>query len=300
MIRDRNTGIAVDYQLSESDSARTVRTYLRQVKKVSRSMLTRLRKHGEIRVNGECVKLHQPLQPGDRIRLWLPEEEPDHIEPQPMDVGVLWEDDHYLALDKPADLCVHPTLGHWDQTLANGVMAYWQGQGIDRKFRPVHRLDKHTSGVLLVAKHALAHQQIAERIGKEGFQRTYMAVVHGEMTKGCTISSPIARKKDSIIEREVRSDGRHAVTHVAVVKRMQGFTLLRVRLETGRTHQIRVHLSSIGHPLAGDDLYGGNRERFHRQALHAATLCFYHPFFDTFVRLTSPLPQDIQCGIDGD
>ncbi|MBN6188352.1 RluA family pseudouridine synthase [Aneurinibacillus sp. BA2021] len=282
------------------ETERNVRSFLREVHGISRSLLVELKHVKGIRLNGQVTYLDHPLQPGDCIELHLPEEESEHIIPEPIPFSLAFEDEDVLVVDKAAGLCVHPTMLHPSGTLANGVVHHWNQQGISRKFRPVNRLDKDTSGLVLIAKSQYAHQQLAAMQQENRIERYYEAVVHGHIEEeNGTIDAPIRRKSDSLMERVAGDGGQWARTHYTVIARYDAFTHIRVKLDTGRTHQIRVHMQHIGHPLLGDDLYGGERRLIARQALHARLLSFPHPRDKSFRSFEAPLPADMRALLAG-
>lgn len=285
----------VVYEVAIEDEGRTMKEFLRKKKKISRKLLVRLKKEKSIFLNGEFTYLDRLIKAGDTITLIMPEEESENVRPQNLPIDIVFEDEDVMVLNKPAGQCVHPSRLHPDGTLANGVAYYWRQQGFKRKFRPVNRLDRDTSGLLIVAKNQFAHQQLAISQQKGQINRIYEAFVHGtvERNEG-TISAPIARKMDSIMLREVRADGQEAITHYFVLERFKDVTYVRLKLETGRTHQIRAHMSYLGHPLLGDDLYGGSRTLIGRQALHARMLSFPHPRTGEQRSFESPLPLDLK------
>jgi 23S rRNA pseudouridine1911/1915/1917 synthase len=273
---------------------KNVRSFLREEHGISRSLLVELKHVKGIRLNGMPTYLDHPLRPGDIVELHLPEEESENIVPEMIPFVLVYEDEDILVVNKSSDLCVHPTMLHPNGTLANGVVYHWRKQGISRKFRPVNRLDKNTSGLVLIAKSQYSHQQLAVVQREGGIIRHYEALVHGVIAKETgTIEAPILRKSDSLMERIVHEDGQWARTHYTVLERYEGFTHVKLKLDTGRTHQIRVHMSYIGHPLLGDDLYGGTKERIERQALHARTLSFPHPRHKRTCSFEAPLPEDM-------
>jgi 23S rRNA pseudouridine1911/1915/1917 synthase len=215
--------------------------------------------------------------------------------PQPLPLSIVYEDDYLLVVNKPPFMSTIPSREHPTGTLANALLYYYDQQQLPTTIHVVTRLDRDTSGLLLVAKHRHVHHLLSELQKRGQIKRRYEAVCHGQLSqdKG-TIDAPIGRKSDSIIEREVREDGQRAVTHFQVIKRMQHYTHVSLQLETGRTHQIRVHMSHIGHPLVGDELYGGSREKLSRQALHSKELSFFHPFVQKEYCFQSDLPEDMK------
>ena len=285
----------IRFNADEEDAGKTVREVLQQRYGVSRRLLVRAKFRGLITRNGDHVLVNETVQTGDEIAVMVAREEAETVVPEEMPLSIRYEDDDFMVIAKPAGLVVHPTGNHPGGTLANGVVAYWQKRGEQRRFRAVNRLDKDTSGLLIVAKNQWVHEQFS-RMQQEGtLQRIYHAIVEGmvEPDEG-TIDAPIGLAENSFITRQIRSDGQAAVTHYRVLARGKELSFLELKLETGRTHQIRVHLSSCGHPLAGDDLYGGQRSLIGRQALHAVRISFFHPRSGTPMNLLEPLPDDMQ------
>ena len=282
------------FQVTEEEAGLTLRDLLRGKYGVSRRLLNRVKNDGAILLNGVPERVHRLVQAGDVVEVWLPAEQAETLAPQPMPLAIRYEDDDLLLLAKPAGVVVHPTRTHPDRTLANGVVAYWQAKGELRRFRPVNRLDKDTSGLLLVAKNQWAHECLSRMQRRQLLKRTYWAVVHGlpRHDEG-EIAAPIGLKPGSIIEREVRADGQPAVTRYRVLARGAEVSLLELQLLTGRTHQIRVHMRYLGHPLVGDDLYGGQRSLLGRQALHAAKVELVHPRTGKLLQFSEPLPTDM-------
>lgn len=250
---------------------------------------------GNFRRNGDIVTYPALLTvyAGD-VLTWNLNEKSDII-PENIHLNIKYEDDFLLIVDKPAGMLVHPTHGEITGTLANAVMGYYEKNNINLAFHPVHRLDRNTSGLLLIVKAPELHHKLSPR-GKKLFERIYFAIVEGKIKndKG-TINLPIGRDEESIIKRKVKDNGLNAVTHYEVIQTFQDMTLLKVILETGRTHQIRAHFSHIGHPLAGDDLYGGKRDKIFRQALHSAEISLTHPVTKKLLRVTSDMPQDMKA-----
>lgn len=269
---------------------------------LSRKLLTRLRGiEGAIKVNGAYDVLYHPLRTGDIVEVTLPIEVSDTILPQPMDIEVIHEDEHLLIVNKPWGRIVHPTHGHYINTLANGVVHYWEAKGERHKFRPIHRLDQDTSGVIAIAKNGYSHQYVSEQFQEGRVRKTYVAVVYGVMAQDAgTVEGPIDRDADEPHVRVVSPTGAPSTTHYEVIERLPAATVVRVKPVTGRTHQIRVHMKHIGHPLVGDALYIDHRNHpprvvpIRRQALHAATLSFEHPGTKERATYEAPLTDDMQ------
>lgn len=285
----------LQFRAALNHQGQTVRDVLQKEYGVSRRLLIRAKHDGRILVNGSDVFVNHLLQTDDDVVIMVPEETAETLQPEEMPITVRFEDQDFLILSKPAGLVVHPTRTHEKGTLANGVIAYWLAKGEERKFRPVNRLDKDTSGLIIIAKNQWAHEQCSRMQKERTLKRTYIAAVHGtvSMDEG-TIDAPIGLAEHSIIERTVRWDGQPACTHYRVLSRIADYSWVELELKTGRTHQIRVHMSYLGHPLLGDDLYGGTRERIARQALHARRLAFIHPRTRELMILEDPLPSDMR------
>lgn len=262
---------------------------------LSLTLRRKVKYRGSVRRNGERLEPHMIVKPGEVIELdWAAD---CHLEPIQLDLKIVYEDDYVLIIDKPAGLLVHPTSQSTDPTLANGVVDYYRRCNCAYGFHPIHRLDKNTSGLIAIAKYPHIQHGLLSSSGKL-LRRTYLAIVTGcpEPPQG-RIHAPIARKPGSIIERIVSPDGQEALTNYQVIIPGQEASLVEAELDTGRTHQIRVHFSYKGHPLLGDDLYGGATNLINRQALHAAALSFPHPINGHIVNLTSPLPPDMACAL---
>lgn len=284
----------IRFTADEADAGHTVRDVLQKRYGASRRLLIRAKFKGLITRNGQLVFVNEKLQAGDEIAVMVAEDESESVAPEEMPLAIRYEDDDLMVIAKPAGLVVHPTGNHAGGTLANGVVAYWQKRGEHRRFRAVNRLDKDTSGLLIVAKNQWAHEQFSRMQQERTISRIYQAIAEGtvDADEG-TIDAPIGLAEDSFITRQVRPDGQTAVTHFRVLARGGGMSYLELKLDTGRTHQIRVHLSSLGYPLAGDDLYGGSRTFIGRQALHACRLSFVHPRSGVGMEWTEPLPTDM-------
>jgi 23S rRNA pseudouridine1911/1915/1917 synthase len=278
---------------------------------LSRERLKTLIRSGAVEAAGTAVRDPAIKVKGDeRLSIAVPEPALAHNEPQDIPLTIVFEDDHLLVVDKPAGLVVHPAAGNFDGTLVNALLHHCAGKlsGIGGVARPgiVHRIDKDTSGLLVVAKTDVAHEGLAKQFAAHSIDRRYLAIVSGvPKTSGGVIDAPLARssanrKKIAIVEG---GRGKRAVTHWKRLNVLRGAALVECRLETGRTHQVRVHMASLGHPLLGDPVYGrsgktlGNLLKelgFHRQALHAAELGFIHPVTKSRLSFSSPMPSDMQ------
>ncbi|MFR7993047.1 MAG: RluA family pseudouridine synthase [Lachnospiraceae bacterium] len=253
----------------------------------------------EITVNGRRVRANYKVAENDQIVLSFSEPEPLNIVPEPIALDIVYEDDDVIVVNKPKRMVVHPAAGHSSGTLVNALLYHCKDRlsGINGVLRPgiVHRIDQDTSGLLLVCKNDHAHIEISRQLSEHSIQREYRAIVHGRITADSgTISAPIGRhpvdrKRMAVTER----NGKPAVTHYQVLKRFRSFTYISCKLETGRTHQIRVHMKSIGHPLLGDEVYGPAKCPYHLQGqtLHAMLLGFVHPTTGEYMEFTAPLPD---------
>ena len=280
-------GIRIDRYLSEKNA------------ELSRSYLQKLLKEQGITVNGREVKANYTVQAGDEIRISLPDlSEPD-ILPEDIPLDILYEDEDVMVVNKPKGMVVHPSAGHTSGTLVNAILFHCQGNlsGINGVMRPgiVHRIDKDTTGALLICKNDVAHRDLAEQLKEHSIKRRYRAIVSGNLkddegtVEGPIGRHPVDRKKMAINYK----NGKEAITHYKVLERFGNATYIECRLETGRTHQIRVHMTSIGHPLLGDEVYGSGKNPYHLQgqALHAMVLGFVHPRTGEYLEFTAPLPE---------
>ena len=264
----------------------------------SRSALQGLMEAGFVRRNGAPANKKDKLAAGDRITLTLPDPQPIEVQPQDIPLDIVYEDDHLLVVNKPKGMVVHPAPGNPDGTLVNALLYHCRGRlsGVGGAIRPgiVHRIDKDTSGLLVVAKDDLTHQGLSEQMAVHAIHRVYHAVVYGNIRQDTgTIEAPIGRDpRDRKRMAVTPGQGKRACTHWQVLERFGRFTLLACRLETGRTHQIRVHMAHIGHPLAGDPVYGPRSviRDLQGQCLHAKELGFRHPVTGQEMRFDSPLP----------
>ena len=266
---------------------------------LTRSYLQKLLKSQLVEVDGKAVKNSYRVSAGETVELEVPEAVEPEIEAEPIPLDILYEDKDIILINKPKGMVVHPAAGHYSQTLVNGLMYHCRGElsGINGVMRPgiVHRIDMDTTGVLIVCKNDFAHNSIAEQLKVHSITRKYYAIVHGVMGEDeGTVDAPIGRhpvdrKKMSINYK----NGKHAVTHYRVLERFKQFTYVECQLETGRTHQIRVHMASLNHPLLGDSVYGPSKCPFklQGQTLHAGVLGIIHPRTGEYMEFSAPLPE---------
>lgn len=269
----------------------------------SRSQVQQWIKEGHVKVNGKQVKSNYKCVMNDQIIIEIPEPEALNVEPEDMNLDIYYEDGDVLVVNKPKGIVVHPAPGHTSGTLVNGLMAHCTDlSGINGVLRPgiVHRIDKDTSGLLMVAKNDFAHERLVNQLVEKSVTRKYYAIVHGVIPHNVgTIDAPIGRDSDDRQKMTVVDNGKHAVTHFRVIERFDQFTFVECELETGRTHQIRVHMKYIGYPLAGDPKYGPRKTLpIDGQALHAGVLGFIHPRTEKYLEFEAPLPEEFTKLLD--
>lgn len=286
-VSPEDAGVRIDKYLAE------------QLPDITRSYLQKLLKDGSVQMNGKPVKASTKTAAGAVIALTIPEPEEPEILPENIPLDILYEDSDVILINKPKNMVVHPAAGHYTGTLVNALMYHCRGDlsGINGVLRPgiVHRIDKDTTGVLIVCKNDRAHNALAEQLKEHSITRKYRAIVCGNLKEDeGTVDAPLGRhpqdrKKMAI----VRSGGKRAVTHYRVLERFGNYTYIECRLETGRTHQIRVHMASLGHPLLGDEIYGRAKSPFklEGQTLHAMVLGFIHPTTGEYMEFEAPLPE---------
>lgn len=283
------------YQITENEQGTTVLDFLRK-KGFSRHILSSMKADKEaLTRNGQRIGGREQLLAGDHFRVRLLETvDSDGIVPVSMPLSILYEDEDILVINKPADMPVHPSIGNYTNTLANGVAAYLDAKDEHSPFRCINRLDRDTSGTLILAKNAFSAAVLSTQMRNRQIRRTYLAVVEGITPPNGTISAPISRVDDSVIERHVDFlRGEPAVTHYERLETKNEHSLLEIHLETGRTHQIRVHMGYIGHPLPADYLYHPVYDCFKRQPLHSLQLEFRHPVTDKPMCLLAPVSEDM-------
>ncbi|HEX2203868.1 MAG TPA: RluA family pseudouridine synthase [Longimicrobium sp.] len=287
----------VKHTATEEEAGRTVQEVVIGALGISRRMIQKLTRGRAIQLNRRPAFLGAKVKAGDVVSVRLGHEEEPGLEPVAMELAVVHEDAEVLVIDKPPFLLVHPTSPEQDATLAHGVAHHFRETGVHAKVRPVHRIDRDTSGLVLFAKSAFAHQHLDRQLREREVTREYRALVHGVVADDeGVVDAPIGRDKRNPNLRAVRpgAGGEPARTRFRVERRLAGATLLRLELETGRTHQIRVHMAHLGHPVIGDRQYGGRSlGGLRRQALHASSLAFAHPVSGERMSFESPLPPDL-------
>ena len=247
-------------------------------------------------IDGEWVHMNRKLQAGEILTVNISEDDSsEKIPPVKMDLDIVYEDEDIIVINKPAGLPIHPSLNHYEDSLANGLAYYYEAQNKPFIFRCANRLDKNTSGLTVIAKHLVSGNILSTMVKNREFHREYYAIVRGHLDEPeGTIDAPIGRVDDSIITRQVDfENGERAITHYKVIDEKKGYSLISIHLETGRTHQIRVHFKYIGHPLIGDHLYNPDFEYMTRQALHSHKISFIHPITKKAMEFIAPLPDDM-------
>ena len=283
----------LNYSITEGQDQKLLRDFLRQDVGLSRSMVTRLKYDGgQILVNQKEVGVRTRLKAGDRVQLIFPKEERSPaLIPAEMDLDIVYEDEFLIILNKQAGTSVVPSVTNQSKTIANGLIHYYDQQGLDYTVHIVTRLDRDTSGLMLIAKQQFMHSFFRNI----SIERRYQAVVQGKLRpKKGTIDAPIGRKPGSIISRIVTDEGKPSITHYEVIGAVGQNSIVEIELETGRTHQIRVHFAHLGCPLLGDSLYGGPVDRIERQALHCVELSFTHPMTKEKLTFQSEWPADLK------
>lgn len=285
------------YRVTELENNMKLREYLRKIAQLSGRLLKGAAIEGRIKVNEKVAKLNYVLKNGDVISFQVEKEESQNIEPEKMALDIRYEDTDLIVINKMPGMVVHPTKSYPSGTLANGLLYYFKDKGENCIVRLVSRLDMDTSGLIIVAKNQFSHMSLARDMQSESFKKSYLAVIHGKLIENeGTIDLPIYKTDDGSIKRIVDERGQKSITHFKVVENFDQGQLLELTLETGRTHQIRVHLSHLGHPIYGDTLYGieEDKELISRQALHAYKLSLPHPRTGEILNLESELPEDIK------
>lgn len=290
----------LEYIVTQDNKYFNIKEILKCHFEISERLLAKLKRNQKILLNGKPSYINALVKNNDSILIDLDfEEENENIIASKMDLNVLFEDEAMLILNKPFNCPVHPSILHFEDSLSNGVKYYFNSNKLHKKTRPVNRLDKDTSGIVIFAKNEYIQENLIKQMKTNTFKKEYLSILedHLETTSG-TISAPISRKDGSIIEREINPIGDYAITHYELIKNFtkndQKLSLVKFILETGRTHQIRLHSKYIGHPILGDSLYGRASNLISRQALHAYKITFIHPVSKKKITIETDLPEDMQ------
>jgi 23S rRNA pseudouridine1911/1915/1917 synthase len=286
------------YIVKKEDNYTNINQILKKEFEISNRFHTKLINSHKIFLNGQCVDTRNGIKPNDIITVNLDfEEESENIIATKMELNIIYEDAGLLILNKPAGIAVHPSILHYEDSLSNGVKYYFNSIGLKRKIRPVNRIDLNTSGIVIFAKCEYVQECLIKQMKEGQFKKVYLAIANGifDLKQG-TINLPIARKENSIIERCIDENGQISITHYKVLKEdfVNNFSVVECTLETGRTHQIRVHFSAIGHSLLGDSLYGDSSNLISRQALHSWKVCFVNPITKKKNTFECALPEDFE------
>lgn len=287
----------LEYKITAQDNGVTISEYLKK-QGFSHAVIVQLKKIPEsILLNGKWEYMGTRLNDGDCLFIHFEETDgSENIVATNLPLSICYEDEDILVVNKPADMPIHPSINNYDNTLANAVCHYYQTQGIPYTFRCVNRLDRDTTGLTILAKHLISSAILNSEVSVRGISREYLAIVKGFTEDEGTVNAPIGRKEGSTIERQIDVlHGETAITHYKRLAYQDGLSLISLKLETGRTHQIRVHMKSIGHPLIGDFLYNPDFTKINRQALHSYRLRFTHPVTKKPLVFTAPLPEDMQA-----
>lgn len=289
----------IKYQITDKFHNKTIEQFLKAQEYPHQAIVQLKRTREGILRNDVWAYTSEKLEAGDALSLHLVEDEADtSIQPLYVPLEIIYEDEDLLVINKPANMPIHPSMNHHEGTLANGLLYYFQEKNENFTFRCINRLDRDTSGLTIVAKHLLSAGILSRQVSKKEIRRTYRAICKGLVDETGTIDAPIARVHNSTIERWVNFEtGERAVTHYKRVSYCEekDLSLVELQLETGRTHQIRVHMKHIGHPIIGDFLYNPDFTYCNRQALHSYQLSFIHPLTKKEMHFASPLPEDLKC-----
>ena len=286
----------LEYKVKKTDNYMNLKELLKTYFQISDRLLIKLKNNRKIFVNGNFAFVNMGLNVGDNISIFIDFiENNSNIVPNAIPLDIVYEDDTLLIINKPTGIPVHPSMEHYTDSLSNGVRFYFDKIRLHKKIRPVNRLDKDTSGLIVFAKNEYIQECLVRQMKTKQFVKEYIAICDGIFdNKFGTINAPIARKENSIIERCVSEAGDTAITHYEIIKTYANYSVVKCTLETGRTHQIRVHMAYIGHPLLGDTLYSSPSTIINRQALHAYKIKFIHPITKQKLEFTAQIPADFE------
>lgn len=284
------------YIVKETDKYINLKDLLKNYFEISDRLLVKLKHSQKLFINGVSVPVNAPLNVNDLISVCIDfVEDNSNIVPIKMDLKIIYEDDAFLVINKPAGMPVHPSQDHFEDSLSNGIKLYFDKIGLQKMIRPINRLDKDTSGLVVFAKNEYVQECLVKQMKSKQFTKEYIAICNGVIeNQSGTINAPISRKSDSIIERCINPNGDISITHFEVLETTRNYSVVKCLLETGRTHQIRVHMAYIGHPLLGDTLYGFASPLISRQALHAYKIKFTHPINKNILEFSASIPKDFE------
>lgn len=286
----------LEYKITNLTKYDSIKAILKEEFLMSDRLIAKLKNTSQIYINSKPVYINHVFSISDILSVNLDfNEDSENIIPTKMKLDILYEDESVLILNKPAGIPVHPSMEHYNDSLSNGVKYYFNQISLKRKIRPVNRLDKNTSGIVIFAKNQYIQECLIKQMKTDDFKKEYLALVNGNLSKKeQIISAPISRKENSIIERCVSTKGSEAITIVELLKNFDNYSLIKCILKTGRTHQIRVHMQFIKHPILGDTLYGVPSDLINRQALHACRVSFIHPITKETINISAELPEDMK------
>lgn len=285
----------LEYVVNNLTKYENIKQILKEELLLSDRLIKKLKLSNQIFLNNQPTKIYNNFRVGDLITVNLNFDETcNNIVPTKMELDILYEDDGMLIVNKPPFMPVHPSMDHYEDSLSNGVKYYFDLVGLKRKIRPINRLDKNTSGIVIFAKNEYIQECLIKEMKNNTFEKKYIALVDGIIDKEQIIDAPIARKQNSIIERCIDFNGDNAITVIKPINTFINYSLVECTLKTGRTHQIRVHTTYIGHSILGDDLYGRKSNKINRQALHSYKITFIHPILKSKIEIKAKIPEDIQ------
>lgn len=286
----------ISYTITKNDKFENVKDVLKGYFYVSDRLLSKLKNNKKITLNNSICSINDKVYINDIVSFIMDfEEDNSNIVPYKMNLDIIYEDDFYLVVNKPSSMAIHPSLSHYDNSLSNGIKYYFDYIGLKKKIRPVNRLDRDTSGAVIFAKNEYIQECLIKQMNNNIFYKEYIGIIDGQFKdNNGTINLPIVRKEGSIIERCVASIGDNSITHYEVIESKKDYSIIKFILETGRTHQIRVHCSYLGHPILGDTLYGKASCLIDRQALHSYKISFIHPIIKNKVTYIADIPEDMK------